>query len=454
MRDQARAWFTWLKRQTDCDGFRFDAVKHFPPDVVEDLLFNAMDAGKPEAEQRSYFAVGEFGGGKGDQARLDDWASQTRNRAGTFDFSFRFALVEMIQSNGSFDMGSLPNFQQNNRLKTVPFVNNHDTWRGVFSDSSGNGKNDHTNDRGNNDEPFRPTIDPEDPRAGIAYAAAMTIDGSPQIYYEDLFDNDDVGVRDQANPDDPKPRDYLKRLIRLHQALNFKDGAYKVPYQGSPDLLILERSGKALVAMNDHGTQSKNPDNPIQTQFGPNVQLKDFMGTVPGSIATDGEGKLTVPPVPKMSVCVWGRADVNVDSATLGGNARRTTQEFQLDDDIGDNHPQSLRYGGKLSSDFRTAGTIWAARDSVVKVWVVPDDAREMVLRVLNPDAPSGAKTDAAGQQDKQGMATRDAPLFLEFTAPSEGYYQLTARLGAAAPPVAARVRVEYAAPAKSGIIQ
>jgi alpha-amylase len=453
MRDQARSWFTWFKRQTDCDGFRFDAVKHFPPDVVEDVLFNAMDAGKPEADQRKYFAVGEFGGGKGDQAKLDDWASQTKNRAGTFDFSFRFALVEMIQSGGDFDMGSLPNFQQNNRLKTVPFVNNHDTWRGVFSDSSGNGKDDRTSNRGNDDEPFRPTIEPEDPRAGIAYAAAMTIDGSPQVYYEDLFDNDDVGVRDKADPGNPKLRDYLKRLIRLHQRLKFKDGAYKVPFQSSRDLLILERSGKALVAMNDHGTASVAPPDPIQTQFGPNVQLKDFMGTVPGPVATDAQGKLTVPPVPKMSVCVWGPADVDVD-ARLGGNTRRTTQEFQLDDDVGDNQPESLRYGGRLSADFRTAGAIWAAKDSIVKVWVTPGEVRETALRVLNPDPASGAKTDTAGRQDKQGTATRDAPLFLEFTAPSEGYYQLTAKLATAAAPVAARVRVEYAAPATSDMIK
>lgn len=45
-------------------------------------------------------------------------------------------------------------------------------------------------------------------------------------------------------------------------------------------------------------------------------------------------------------------------------------QEFQLDDDLGDGQPQSLGYGGKIKSDaFRTAGSIWAAEGSTVKVW-------------------------------------------------------------------------------------
>ena len=126
MLDQARAWMVWLTKLLGADGFRFDAVKHFPTYVVEDLLFNAMGA------RIDYFAVGEYVGGR---QQLDDWADETQNRAGTFDFALRQALAEIVEANGFFNMGSLPNFQQNNRIKTVPFVNNHDTWRGAFWDS-------------------------------------------------------------------------------------------------------------------------------------------------------------------------------------------------------------------------------------------------------------------------------------------------------------------------------
>ena len=87
MRDQARQWFIWLRKQTGADGVRFDAVKHFPPEVVEDLLYNAMGPGI------EYFAVGEYV--EANQQRLDAWVSRTNNRCGTFDFDLRNGLVNL-----------------------------------------------------------------------------------------------------------------------------------------------------------------------------------------------------------------------------------------------------------------------------------------------------------------------------------------------------------------------
>jgi alpha-amylase len=121
MRDRAREWFVWLTKQIGADGFRFDAVKHYEAYVVEDLLYNAM------GDRLDYFSVGEY---VGSQQQLDAWVDQVQNRAGTFDFPLREALAQVVDGSGFFDMGSLPNAQQKNRLKTVPFVNNHDTWRG------------------------------------------------------------------------------------------------------------------------------------------------------------------------------------------------------------------------------------------------------------------------------------------------------------------------------------
>jgi alpha-amylase len=454
MRRNAREWFVWLKKLTDADGFRFDAVKHFPPEVVEDLLFNAMDAGKPDDQQRKYFAVGEYVSSIDD---MDRWADGVRNRAGTFDYAFRDALSQLVQRQGLFDMGSLPNFQQRNRLKTVPFVNNHDTWRGVYPRSSGNGKNDHEKDLQadlkNRDE-LAPTIDPDDPRAKLAYAAIMAVDGSPQIYYEDLFNNEnEKEVRDRPDPDTQPARDYVTNLIWCHQKLNFKDGAYKVRFQGSPDLLIIERSGKAVIVLNDDGShqQPQAGSQTIDTDFGPNARLHDYSGTVQADISTNAQGRLDVPPVPPMGYCVWGPVGV---AGGFAGHPRRTTQEFQLDDDLGDSQPESLRYGGKVSKDFHTAGAVWAAAGSTIKVQAFADDRRNAVLRVLDP-AADGAKSDAAGQHDQTGVVSRDVALTLEFKAPTEGYYQLLAKLADAQDlPARAYIKVEYEAPAASQKIQ
>jgi hypothetical protein len=88
MRQNAIAWLAWLKAQTGADGFRFDAVKHFPPEVVGEALDRAM---KP-ANTR-YFAVGEFVGGT-DQ--IDDWTARTGERAGTWDFPLRGAFADIV----------------------------------------------------------------------------------------------------------------------------------------------------------------------------------------------------------------------------------------------------------------------------------------------------------------------------------------------------------------------
>jgi alpha-amylase len=184
MRVGAWAWLAWLQRQTDADGFRFDAVKHFPPDVVADALAHAF-RGRGER----YFAVGEYVDGTD---RIDAWASATGDRAGTWDFPLRGALADIIEKGGAFDMGSLPRFQQKNRRRTVPFVNNHDTWRGAFWDSANNGSlahDDRDGDWRQNGDELAPTIDPDNPRAPLAYAAALAVDGNPMVFYEDLFVN-------------------------------------------------------------------------------------------------------------------------------------------------------------------------------------------------------------------------------------------------------------------------
>jgi alpha-amylase len=441
MRDQSRAWLVWLKKQTGADGFRFDAVKHYEAYVVEDLLFNAMGPGL------EYFCVGEFVGAKN---QLDDWVGATQNRCGTFDFGLRQGFADIVEAGGFFDMGNLPNLQQGNRLKTVPFVNNHDTWRGRFWDSrpGSNAHDDRDGDFRQNGDELAPTIDPDNPRADVAYAAAFAVDGSPMVFYEDLFDNTG-GDRFKADPNTIKPHDYVVNLIWAHQKLDFKDGPYRVPFQGSPDLLVIERAGKALIGLNDHGNERLQAD--VQTSFGPNVRLHDYSGSNRDDVTTDANGRVTVS-VPPMSYAVWGPAGIG---GGFNPARRRTTQEFQLDDDLGDSRTGTLGYGGKLTSaGFRTAGSIWAAANTAVKVSVFTDGERHVEVRVANP-AQNGNKSTSSGDHRATGTATNDRPLRLEFNAKREGYHQLRARLtNGSEPPTRAYVKVEYEAPAQSNLIK
>jgi alpha-amylase len=437
MRDKAREWFVWLKKQTGADGFRFDAVKHYPAYVVEDLLYNAM------GNAIEYFAVGEF---VGSQQQMDSWVGQTRNRCGTFDFAYRDALANIVEAGGLFDMGSLPNHQQQNRLKTVPFVNNHDTWRGAYWDSEPGSlvHDDRSGDWRQNRDELAPTIDPDNPLADVAYAAAFAVDGSPMVYYEDLFVNFGPD-RFKADPGTLAARNYLLNLIWCHRKLNFKDGAYKVRYQGSPDLIVIDRSGRALIGLNDHGSQWLTAW--VQTDFGPHVKLHDYSSSNANDLETDDHGwvKVSVPP---RGYAVWGPAGLGggLFSAPL-----RTVQEFQLDDDLGDSRTPAPGYGGKISGDaYRTAGSIWVAAGSGVKAWLYTEGKRAVELRVEKPDM-NGAKSRVEGDYSTSGPASADVPLFLEFRADREGYHQLSARIiNGDQGPTKGYLKVEYQAPATS----
>jgi len=440
MRDRAREWFVWLKKQTGADGFRFDAVKHFPPYVVEDVLYNAMGEGK------EYFAVGEWV--DYDAATLEKFVRDTNDRCGIFDFPFRGALANMVNSGGFFDMGSLPNYQLKERFKSYPWVNYHDTYRGAYWDSNGNASAAHDDRDGDwrqNGDELAPTIDPDNPLTPVAYAAAFAVDGSPVVYYEDLFVNYGAD-RKKANPKTIANRDYLVNLIWAHQKLDFKDGAYKVRHQGSPDLLVVERSGKALIGMNDNGTTSLSAW--VQTDFGPNVALHDYSGRSGDDLKTNNDGwvRLSVPP---KSYTVLGRKGI---AGGFTPKVRRTTQEFQLDDDLGDSSPNSLRYGGKMThGEYRTAGAVWVAPNSTVKVWVYTDGAagRQVDLAVYKPDA-RGGKSTVSGRTTKRGKASSKTPLLLQFRSGSEGYHRIAAKLAAAGTPIRGYIKVEYQAPAAS----
>lgn len=403
----ARAWLTWLQRQTGVDGFRFDDVDGYPPEVVEDLLYNAM------GDRLDYFAVGEYV--TGSTNTVDDWANATQNRCGTFDYPLRDALANMVSSNGFFDVGSLPSQQQKNRFKTVPFVSNHDT----------------------DDSQIKPRIDPDDPRTPLAYAVAMTVDGSPQVFYGDLFRNVPPWKFTTSASDIPA-RPWLVNLVWCHQKLSFKSGDYFVRYQDSEQLLVLERGARAIVAINNDG--SAWHDAWISTAFFPNTQLHDYSGSTPDDIWTNADGWVNIP-VPPLSYSVWGPVGITggFDPPSL-----RTLQQFEMDDDLGDSDPASLGYGGRaIPIAYRTAGAIWPAAGSSVNLSVYSDAPQQVDLQVMIPGSVPVLTTS--------GMSTPGLPLSATFVATLEGRHVLQARLSkASASPARLYIKVDYLGPATS----
>lgn len=436
MRNEMRNWIIWNKKQLGWDGVRLDAVKHFPNEVTEDYLWNLQFGSLWANGGNEMFAVGEWVGG---MAALDGWANAVQNRAGTFDFALRNALTGIISGNGNFDLGTVPSFQQQNRGRTVPFVNNHDTFRPQLS-ASGN----YTG--WNTSQQLGPHIEPGDTRLSVVYAIALAVDGAPQVFLEDLFNIGYLGNRFNHSPtvDSTLPiRSDLENLLWCHQNLRFKEGAYLVRWQ-APDALVIERSAKALIAVNDNWSQWQNLTG-VQTSWSDGTVLSDYTGATSGTRTVYGGGKvdLAIPPCNgtapngRRGYSVWAPQGI---TANYNRPAKRITQEWEMADDLGDRHTASLQQGGALpnnSLDCRVAGRIFAQSGEEINVELYPADTlRALTLILLDKDCQPVDSTTGAGA------------LTLQYVPTQSGWYTLRVRNATATQPgQKCWVKVTYQAP-------
>lgn len=385
-RNGMRAWSIWLKKQTGVDGFRLDTAKHVESFAVKDFAWHLGYGADWASGSSQMLFIGEVA--CGDVAKLDSWVDEVNNSdgfvdvVGTFDFSLRGAIRDMI--NGGYDLSWIPGAQQNRRNRTSAFVNNHDTFRPIL-DANGNYIGWDTSH-----ELCKPHVHPDDVRAPAAYAITMAVDGSPTIFFEDLFNVGTTGKRWTHQPTsttDLPTREYLANLIWCHQKLNFKDGAYKVRWSAA-DLLIIERSARAIIGINDNWDTWQSAT--IQTDFGANVQLHDYSGANSGDIWTDGSGRATIwaPPANnagRSCYTVWGPAGI---SGGFNPPVITTVQEWHMANDLGDSHSNSLKQGGALpasSTSWRTAGRIFPAASTTVTVNLYPaNTSPTLQLRLLN----------------------------------------------------------------------
>lgn len=405
MRNGIREWLIWNKKQMGFDGVRIDAVKHFTSWAAEDFLFNLQNSTDFMNNGDQMFAVGEYVGGT---AEVDGWYSAVQGRAGVFDFSLRAfdnngGLYGMVYGMDGFDMATLAGAQQTqaNRIhlsgvhRTVPFVNNHDTFR-PQKDASGNYTGWNTGDE------LSAHIEPNEPRLAAAYAVIFSMDGNPQVFFEDLFD---IGYTGNRFTHDPKSettlpaREDLINLIQCHQKLDFAGGVYKVRssevFDAAPDPdvgtfvaqgqlsdhFVVERSGKALIGVTDNFNDVQEVF--VDTDFAPGTVLMDYSGAnglTTYTVPADQRTRVLTQPVnyPTDSgdyhgYSVWAPVPGNTPFTSVTAMQAYlatynqtfntvTTQEWEMADDLGDSNCQSLMQGGALpagSTNIRTVGKIF-----------------------------------------------------------------------------------------------
>ena len=374
MRSGMRNWLIWYKKQMGWDGVRIDAVKHFPAYATEDFLWNLQNNAVWASGGNAMFAVGEYVGG---MSELDNWCNAVQNRAGTFDFSLRFALQDIVTQNGGYNLGNIPATQQQNRQRTVPFVNNHDTYRPVLATNG--------NITGwNSGSQIGQQIEVTDPRSSVAYAIVMALDGAPEVFFEDLFNIGYLGNRFNHDPKDTSEltlHSDIENILWCHQNLHFKDAAYFVRWQAS-DALVIERGSKALIAVNDHFTAWQNLTG-VQTSFSDGTVLKDYSGANGNATRTVYGGGLvdvSIPPCDGTAMAgrkgysVWAPVGISTNYVRPGTSI---TQEWEMADDLGDSGLASLQQGGKLpnnSRDCRVVGKVFPDSATTVTVNVYPEN--------------------------------------------------------------------------------
>ncbi len=437
MRDNARNWLMWFKKQTGVDGWRWDAVKHFPINVQEDLIYNTKYMLPAFAKGgEAMMNIGEWIGNKSElDAYVTNVRSGSEEHTGTFDFSLRGygpngGLYSMVMGTGSYNMQNLPGEQQDKRYynystqrvhRTCPFVNSHDTYRpyvdanGNFLKALGDGTGwDQGQELGGNGK----HIDPREPRLYSAYAAAFAMDGNPVVFFEDIFDIGTTSKRFTHLPDnttDLPVRQDIVNILLAHQKLEFKNGDYGVPtslggaqapyYQAgsSGDHIVFERYGRALIGVTDKYSTVANNTNDEQVWVNAgdpawrNVDLYDYSGAhgvTPSRVQADGRVLIKTAPVGHTisgarghGYSIWAPKPANVTFSTVSdiynhlatyapSRSTQTVQEWEMADDLGDSHPKSLKQGGRLpnnSTAERIVGRIYAQSGQTVTYKVYPE---------------------------------------------------------------------------------
>ncbi|MFL6449149.1 MAG: alpha-amylase family glycosyl hydrolase [Bryobacteraceae bacterium] len=375
MRSEAARWVLWMKNQTGIDGFRWDAGKHFDaiaasPNADHGTIAAVLAGFGPNPDLVS---VGEV---VDSTANQDSWTNTVNADAGsdvvgTFDFPLRSRLHDMVTTLGRFDMQSIPAAQQQARSRTVPFVNNHDTMRPILDVDGKYGNLGDATAWDNGNELGGGHIDPREERLSGAYAIAFAVDGSPQVFFEDLFEIGSSGKRFSHLPtseaDLPVNND-LANIIWCHRNLRFKEGAYKVKTaavespiwpdgQDANDLLVIERSARAIIGVNHNHDTWRGVT--IRTDFRPGTTLHDYSGANSADMVVPGDQRLTIwaPPargdgaVNRKGYTIWGPVDV---TGSLNSPVP-TTQTWEMADDLGDSHPDSLQQGSGLAASDHSA---------------------------------------------------------------------------------------------------
>lgn len=125
VREELVSWGKWYTELADLDGYRLDAVKHINKYFYRDWM-NEMKS----SSDKELFAVGEYW--HWDVNMLLDYINSTDQSISLFDVPLHFNMHNCSKAHGNYDLRTLfdGTLVKANPMKTVTFVDNHDSQPG------------------------------------------------------------------------------------------------------------------------------------------------------------------------------------------------------------------------------------------------------------------------------------------------------------------------------------
>ena len=316
-------WTKWLWNNVNIRGYRMDAVKHFDPAFVGELMNDLHNNGiNPGMVVGEYFDSNPF--------LLDGWVDDvTNNMSGSarsnidvriFDFALRDALkgacdqfgydARNVFNSGMVDAASSSGFN------VVTFVNNHD---------------------------FREPSQPVQNDAMLAYAYLLTNNqvGLPSIFYPDYFGT--------TIPNAPVNnfKTQIDQLISIHQQYIFQSNSVDylsrigTPYNASyttgfPNTTLLYQlsggvAGQEIIVAINFAGETLNVNHQVNMT---NVNQGDAFFDLVGNAASDfeivnGSNELHIE-LPPRSYAVWVQGNAPLPVELLDFQAQAHANAVQL----------------------------------------------------------------------------------------------------------------------------
>jgi len=282
MGDSLVVWGRWLVDPAGAgyDEIRIDAIKHIEPGFLSPWLVELSRGDQP-------YAVGEYFGSAEEMMdyhrQITTFGSGSRKaRMSVFDFDLRFALKEMADAGGGFDMGQLNARGLVRRgfdpFSTTTFVDNHDFDRIGWAVSLAGAMGNRCVEAGAilygtscivrfQDYGHSPVVN----RKHLPYAYIMGSEGRPTLFYKDL-----VFFLQQELTNQMALRTHLARgtstpMSGLAPFFN--------PGSNGSDLFVFTRNGSgqgrdgAVIALNDHPSDRMSAW--VNTPFA-NIEMRDY----------------------------------------------------------------------------------------------------------------------------------------------------------------------------------